>query len=110
MFFFVLFFSRHWDEVTPYFFPFNRPTTTTTMDKKYRASKGGKIIGYYSSMTSAMKALPKSLLKTTDGYVEVYDPENIIMPSKSAEEDGWKLMRHRVCGNKYGGNGWYWND
>jgi hypothetical protein len=92
-------------------------TTTHTTNSRptekhiYRASIDTTVVGHFTSMTAAMKVLTASAVKDAggyNGYVDVYDPQNTIMPMKGAEDDGYKCMRHRVVDG--GDVGWYWND
>jgi hypothetical protein len=88
-------------------------TTTARPSKRhiYRASIDAKVVGHFTSMTAAMKALSAKAIKDADGYngyVDVYDPNDTIMPMKGPEEDDYKCMRHRVT--RGGDVGWYWND
>jgi hypothetical protein len=81
------------------------------MKNIYRASIDDKVVGHYPSMSAAMKVLTSKAIKKANGYngfVDVYDPDYTIMPRKEAEEDGYKLIRHRVV--RGGDAGWYWND
>ena len=77
----------------------------------YRASIDIKVVGHFKSMSAAMKVLTAAAIKDAggyNGYVDVYDPDDKIMPSKGSEDDGYKCMRHRVV--RGGDAGWYWND
>lgn len=77
----------------------------------YRASIDIKVVGHFKSMSAAMKVLTAAAIKDDggyNGYVDVYDPNDEIMPSKGPEDDGYKCMRHRVV--RGGDAGWYWND
>jgi hypothetical protein len=79
----------------------------------YRASIDGKVVGHFTSMSAAMKVLTARAVKDArgcSGYVDVYDPDDTIMPSKGAEDDGYKCMRHRVVDGGVGNSGWFWND
>lgn len=71
---------------------------------------GRRLIGLFPSMTAAMKALPASVCNGDDGYVDVYDPCDKIMPNKAADACGYKCVRHRVVDGGIGNNGWFWND
>jgi hypothetical protein len=77
----------------------------------YRASIDTKVVGHFTSMSAAMKVLTARAIKDAcgyNGYVDVYDPDDTIMPMKGPEEDDYKCMRHRVA--RGGDAGWYWND
>jgi hypothetical protein len=77
----------------------------------YRASIDTKVVGHFTSMSAAMKVLTARAIKDAcgyNGYVDVYDPDDTIMPMKGPEEDDYKCMRHRVV--RGGDAGWYWND
>ena len=77
----------------------------------YRASIDTKVVGHFKSMSAAMKALTSAAIKSAggyNGYVDVYDPNDEIMPMKGPEDDDYKCMRHRVV--RGGDAGWYWND
>jgi hypothetical protein len=77
----------------------------------YRASIDAEVVGHYSSMTKAMQVLTAKAIKSKDGYngfVDIYDPDDTIMPTKEGDADGYKCLRHRVV--RGGDAGWYWND
>jgi hypothetical protein len=77
----------------------------------YRASIDTKVVGHFTSMSAAMKVLTARAIKDAcgyNGYVDVYDPDDTIMPMKGPEEDDYKCMRHRVV--RGGDAGWYWNE
>jgi hypothetical protein len=79
----------------------------------YRASIDGKVVGHFISMSAAMKVLTARAVKDAlgcSGYVDVYDPDDTIMPMKGPEEDDYKCMRHRVVDGGRGNSGWFWND
>jgi hypothetical protein len=93
----------------------NTPTgaENTTVARSFRASIDETVVGYFSSMSAAMKALSSRAIKEEggyNGYVDVYDPEDKILPGKEAQPDGYKLLRHRVVDGGAGNNGWFWND
>lgn len=76
----------------------------------YRASIDAKVVGHFTSMTAAMKVLSARAIKAADGYsgyVDVYDPDDTIMPMTGPHEGDYKCMRHRVV--RGGDAGWYWN-
>lgn len=84
---------------------------TTAAQNIYRAHIDSRVVGHFKSMSAAMKVLTAAAIKAEggyNGYVDVYDPNNEIMPSKGPEDDGYKCMRHRVV--RGGDVGWYWND
>ena len=90
-------------------------TTAARPSRKhiYRASIDTKVVGHFTSMSGAMKVLTARAIKSEggyNGYVDVYDPKDKIMPMKGPEQDGYKCMRHRVVDGGVGNNGWYWND
>ena len=86
---------------------------TTAAQNIYRASIDIKVVGHFPSMSAAMKVLTSAAIKSVggyNGYVDVYDPNNEIMPMKGPEDDGYKCMRHRVVDGGRGNSGWFWND
>ncbi len=94
----------------------NTPTgagNTTAAQNIYRASIDTKVVGHFPSMSAAMKVLTAAAIKSEfgyNGYVDVFDPNDEIMPGKGAEKDGYKCMRHRVVDGGRGNSGWFWND
>lgn len=79
----------------------------------WRASIDTKVIGHFTGMHAAMKALSARAIKAEggyNGYVDVYDPNDTIMPMKGPDSDNYKCMRHRVVDGGRGNNGWFWND
>jgi hypothetical protein len=87
-------------------------TTAARPSRKhiYRASIDTKVVGHFTSMTAAMKVLTAHAIKEAggyNGYVDVYDPKDTIMPMQSPDENNYKCMRHRVV--RGGDAGWYWN-
>ena len=85
----------------------------TAAQNIYRASIDTKVVGHFPSMSAAMKVLTAAAIKSAggyNGYVDVYDPNDEIMPMKGPQDDGYKCMRHRVVDGGRGNSGWFWND
>ena len=77
---------------------------------QFRACVDEKVVGYFPSMSAAMRFLTAKRIKEVggpfgQGYVDCCSPEWLY---KKGEEE-WSCMRHRMLASM-GTPGWYWND
>jgi len=75
----------------------------------FRACVDAKVVGYFPTMSAAMRFLTAKRIKEvgglgSSGYVDCCSPGWL---EKKGEKE-WSTMRHRVI--ERGNSGWYWND